>query len=310
MKLIELFEKKVIVEEVAKTKRQSIVHLQDMKPVDFLKFAKSLLKDFDGKLENIPVTLKVDGASGRFGKDESGKFFFETGSSGPIQQSKAFSTHTSEKGGNEIMMQRAYHYDSIYEILKKSNLWKDFPKNTKVSIELLFNPMAEKTERDTLKFVSIKYDRKKLGDIMTIIPISATVASTGDKHESADDIIKGLLDKSSGDIRIVSPKLKDISVDVKAALEPLSALSDDAEVILKSLKHSDKPLKQEYQVILNSIKLELADIIMKHPIKGKDVLGKNIEGLVVELDGKLYKVTTDEFKSAKRAEKESQKSEK
>jgi len=298
--------KRFLNEEIVKTKRQSIVHLQDMKPIEFLQFARKLIKDSDGKLQNIPTTLKVDGASGRFGKDKDGKFFFETGASGPIQQSKAFSTHTINKGGSEVMVQRAVHYDNMYDELKASGLWKSFPKDTKVSIEILYNPMAEKAEKDTLKFVSVKYDRKKLGDLMTIIPISTSVASSGDKHIDGDKIIEKLLGESTDKIRIVSPKLKPTSINVKAALEPISALSDDAETILKSLKHADKPLKQEYQVILNAIKVELADLFLKHPIKGRDVLGKEIEGYVVELDGKLYKVTTDVFKAAKRDERHAQ----
>lgn len=288
--------------EIAKTKRKGIVHLQDMKPVEALQFLRKIKDELKGKLDNIPVTLKVDGGSLRFGKDKHGHFFLETGNSGPIQHHKAFSTFTQNKGGSEVMIQRAMHYDDIYEHLEKSDLWKDMPNDTKVSCEILYNPMAEEDE-DHLKFVSIKYDKQKLGKLMTLIPITASVSSSGEDHESKEEVIEDLLKKSSADIRVVSPKLGHLKLEVSAVLNPLSLIGDDGEQVLKSLKHADKPLKQEYQVILNAIKSDLADAIMKHPIKGRDVLGKDIEGYVLELDGKLFKVTTPSFKQAKRDER-------
>jgi len=289
--------------DIAKTKRKGIIHLQDMKPVEALQFLRNIKDELKGKLDNIPVTLKVDGGSLRFGKDKHGHFFLETGNSGPIQHHKAFSTFTKNKGGSEVMIERAVHYDDIYEHLEKSDLWKDMPDDTKVSCEILYNPMAEEAEDEHLKFVSIKYDKQKLGKLMTLIPITASVSSSGEEHVSKEEVISDLLKKTNADIRVVSPKLGHLKLEVSALLSPLSLIGEDGEQVLKSLKHADKPLKQEYQTILNAIKSDLADVIMKHPIKGRDVLGKDIEGYVIDVGGKLFKVTTPSFKQAKRDER-------
>jgi hypothetical protein len=290
--------------DIVKTKRQGIVHFQDMKPVEALQFLRKIKDELKGQLKDIPVTLKVDGGSLRFGKDKKGEYFLETGNSGPIQAKKAFSTFVKNKDGSDVMLHRALHYDDIYDHIEDSKIWHDLPDDTKVSCEILYNPMADMAEEvDHLKFVSVKYDMRKLGKLMTLVPIHVTIASSGETHPEKDDIIDKLLSKSSEEIKIISPKLKNLNLDISAHLKPLESIGEDAERILKSLKHADKPLKQEYQVILNAIKAEVADAIMDHPIKGRDVLGKEQEGYVLELDGKLYKVTTPKFKQAKKDEK-------
>lgn len=294
--------KQFLSEEIAQTKRKSIVHLQDMKPVDTLEFLHEIAHSFKGKLKDIGVSLKVDGLGARFGKDVNGKFFFETSNSGAIQQKRAFSSYTANKGGNEVSIIRAFHYDDIYDIIEESDLWKDLPNDTKVVIEILYNPMAEEDE-EGLKFVAVKYDKAKLGEVMTIVPISVTQASSGVHHEKNEEIIHSLLKKSNKKLKVVSPDLKTTSIDIKAALDPLRFLGVDAEHVIKSLKHADKPQKQEYIAILNAIKDEVAKLILQHPIKGKDMLGSKVEGLVIEWNGKLYKVTEPEFKAHKKADK-------
>lgn len=290
-------------EEIATSKRKSIVHLQDMKPSDFLEFAHEISSAFKGKLKDINVDLKADGLGARFGKDSKGKFFFETSNSGPIQKAKAFSTFTAAKGASEVSITRALHYDDIYDALEASELWRDLPNDSKVTVEIMYNPMAEEAE-DGIKFVSVKYDKSKLGSLMTVVPISVTVASNGEHHEDEKSIIADILNKSNKSIKVVSPKLGKLSLDVKAELEPMSLLGPDAEHVLKSLKHADRPKKQEYIAILNAVKEQIAAKILQHPIKGKDVLGNDVEGLIIEWSGKLYKITTPDFKAAKKAERQ------
>lgn len=294
--------KQFLTEEVAQTKRKGIVHLQDMRPLDFLQFAHEISSSFKGKLKDINVDLKADGLGARFGKDAKGKFFFETSNSGPIQKAKAFSTFTSAKGASEISITRAFHYDDIFDALEASNLWSDLPANCKVIVEIMYNPMSEEAE-DGIKFVSVKYDKNKLGSLMTIVPISVIIASSGEHHPDEKDIIADILKKSSSEIKIVSPKLGKLSLDVKTELEPLSLIGPDVEQVIKSLKHADKQKKQEYIAILNAIKSEIADKILLHPIKGKDILGIENEGYILEWNGKLFKVTTSQFKANKKAEK-------
>lgn len=67
--------KQYLTEEIKTSKRQSITHLQDMKPVDALTFLHEIYHSFKGKLKDINIDLKADGLGARFGKDSKGKFF-------------------------------------------------------------------------------------------------------------------------------------------------------------------------------------------------------------------------------------------
>jgi hypothetical protein len=281
--------KEYLAETMVTTKRQSIVHFENMKPIDFLEFAKRVLKE-NNQLKDVSATLKVDGCSMRFGKDSLGQFFLETGRSGPIQKENAFSTYTAaKKDATEEVLERAKHYDDMYVKLKASKIWEDLPNNTKVICEMLYNPMAEQSE-DKITFISVPYDKNKLGKVATIIPISIM----------GDYDITNLYDKSTKEIKIISPKLANLNLKFKV---DLSAVNDMDEGILKSLKQADKPLKNKWVAELQSLKDEMAKQILTHPITGKDKLGKEIEGIVIELHGKNYKITTPKFKAEKKAEK-------
>ena len=288
-------------EKISTSKRKTIVHFQDMKPTEFLQFAHKLIDDFNGKLDNISTELKVDGFGARFGKDSDGEFFFETSRSGPIQKSKSFSTYTKTKDATELMIQRAVHYDDLFDILKESELWHNLPNDCKVFAEFLYNPMAIE-EDGYLKFVSVKYNKKKLGKILTIVPIKVVIASSGATHHDEREVLSELFKESNHDIKIVSPKLKHLSVDVSAKLQPISLFGDKVKAIIKSLKHSDKQQKQEYLAVIDAVKDEIAEVILQHPIKGRDILGTEIEGIIVEIDGKNYKITTPKFKQQKKKE--------
>lgn len=266
------------------TKRQGLVHFDQIKPLDFLLLARKIVQN-NNKLEDVTITLKADGASARFGKDDVGNFFFETGRSGIIQQKGSFTKFNQEKGSPPEFLERARHYDELYEHLENSDLWKDFPNNTKIICEILYNPMAEVIE-DKLKFVEIKYPKDKLGSLMTIVPLSVI----GDYN------IKDLLKKSTSEIKIISPHLGTINVTLETDLEVVNEID---ETILKSLKRADKEKKEEYKQILDGLKKSIAQEITTYPIK-KDILGDEIEGIVVELHGQKYKITTPEFREAKR----------
>ena len=270
--------------EIDRTPRKSIIHFEKMKPLEFLNLAREINAQ-NKQLREVKTSLKVDGASARFGKDHKGKFFFETGSSGLIQTSNAFSTYTMDRGGTFDAIERAYHYDEMYDILLASKLWHDLPVGTKIVIEVMFNPMAEVID-DKLKFVSIKYDRSKLGDTMTIIPLSV---------EGTYDLNK-LYEMSNDDIRIISPDLGRININIDI---DLSVVNEMDENILVSRKHSDREKKLEYISILQDLKDAVARQILEMPITGKDKLGPEIEGLVLELNGNTYKITTPSFKSSK-----------
>ena len=281
--------------EIAASKRKSMMHLEKAKPSEFLELARDIMKT--GKMKDVKISLKVDGAGIRFGKDSQGRFFFETSRSGPIQQRKAFTSYASQKTGADLS--RAAHYDDMYDYIETSNLWKDLPKDTKVIAEIMYNPMAEIIQ-DKVKFVSVAYDKSKLGSLMTIIPFDVVVSSTGKQHPEKDDIIKGLLKKSNKEIKVETANLQGASFNVETILKPILALGSDIDSVLASRKASDKAKKELYQIVIQNVKDQLAKFILDHPeIAGKDKFGPEIEGLVLDIGDRQFKVTTSAFKASK-----------
>ncbi len=297
--------KQYINESVAATARQGMVHLQKMKDAEYVEFVQHLKKTVDGKLTDVEVSLKVDGGGGRFGLDASGRPFFEGSRTGPIFEPKAFSTHAKSKGSAADVVARAEHYDDMWEVVTTSKFIKTLPKDSKVICELFYNPMADITDAG-VKFVSITYDKSKLGSLMTIIPFSVVVASTGEPHPDSDKIITSLLKQSSADIKIVSPKLKlNGSIDISTHIDPVLSLDKQSLEVLSSRKKADAEAKEVVRALIQKSKDAVAEYILKHPsIVGKDMLGPDIEGLVLDLNGRQYKVTTAEFKQSKAREKQ------
>jgi hypothetical protein len=296
--------KSYLTEAAEASTRQNILHLQKMKDEEFIEFVRKIKNEMNGKLAGLKVSLKVDGGGGRFGKDSNGRPFFEGSRTGPIFEPKAFSTHAKGKGYEGEALLRAGHYDDMFDIITKSDFVKSLPNNTKVICEIMYNPMAEISD-DGVKFVTVKYDKSKLGKTMTIVPFKVVVASTGQEHAQSAKIMKDLFAHSNGDIRFVDPGLKMTSaIDISAFVDPILSLNAQSLEILRSRKASDKVAKENVKVLIQKVKDSLAEYILKHEnIVDKFMLGKDIEGLVLNINGQDIKVTTAEFKASKAKEK-------
>lgn len=190
---------------VKSTKRKGIPHIENLNPDEFKKFKQSL---FEPGLE---ISLKIDGAGFRFGKDSKGRKFCEGSRTGPIFDSKAFSTYVVNKGGSELQLKRAMHYDDMFDFVTRSDFIEDLPEGTKVVCEMLYSPMAEGT-LETLKFVKIPYERKYLGTLMTVFPIRVENAADGSVHSLSNSIIQNLLNRSNKVTRILNPVLPNIDL--------------------------------------------------------------------------------------------------
>lgn len=289
-----------IAESVEATKRTGMLHLNKMKDLEFIDWVRSIQSQFKGKLENIKVSLKVDGGGYRMGLDKSGRPFVEGSRTGPIFEPRAFSTHAKNKGGSPEIVARAMHYDDMFEIITKSKFIKTLPKDSKVICEMFYNPMAEVTDAG-LKFVSITYDKTKLGSMMTIIPFEVVVASTGHPHPDSEKIIKGLLSQSNDKIKFVDPKLNTSgTIDISGMIDPILSLNSDMIAALSSRKKVDADTKAAAKATVQAVKDQVSRYILDHPaIVGKDMLGPEMEGLVLDIDGRIVKVTTDAFKASK-----------
>ena len=290
-------------EEAVATKRQNMLHLQKMKDEEFIEFVRKVKNEMGGKLDNVKVSLKVDGAGARFGKDAQGKVFFEGSRTGPIYEPKSFTAHAKSKGYEGEMLLRAGHYDDIFDIVTKSDFIKTLPNNTKVVCELFYNPMGEITD-EGIKFVTVNYNRTKLGKLMTIVPFSVLVASTGQKHAYSSEIIDNLYKQSNDNIKFIDPRLATSGqIDISAFVDPVLSLNQHSLNILKSRKAEDKLAKENIKALIQNVKNALAEYILKHEnIVDKFKLGPEIEGLVLNIDGQDVKVTTSEFKVSKAKE--------
>lgn len=292
--------------DVAPSPRVGLAHLQKMNDIDFINFVRSLKTDLQGKLNDVQLNLKVDGLGARFGKDSSGRPFFESSHSGPIFQGGMFSRHAESKGFTGEKLERARHYDNLFHTIVNSKFVEELPPDTKVECEILYNPLAEVTETG-LKFVTVSYDKRALGKLMSIVPFRANVASTGDPHPKSDSIIGMLMRHSTSTIKFIDRRLtQNGEIDVNAIIDPVMSMNDKSIAILNSKMKADREEKIQLKTFLQTVKDELAHFIISHPnILGKDMLGKDVEGIVVRpKTGVPFKVTTPEFKSALAAKKQ------
>lgn len=293
------FKQFIIFEDVAATKRKGIPHLQKMPPEEFIKWVKEVKQQAKGILSNYKVVMKIDGLGARFGKDRSGRVFFEGSRTGPVFDSGAFSSYAKQKGASEEIILRAKHYDDMLEIFKKSDFMKVIPNNTKVICEIFYNPMA-KEDDDGITFVTVKYDKSKLGKLMSIMPYDVIEANSGSPHPEKDKILENLYEQSNENIKFINPNLKMREINISGIIDTVATLDDDSLRIINSRKKSDHDAKQNLLAIIQKAKDELADYLLSHPgIEDKFKLGPNIEGIVMHINDQPYKITTKEFKQSK-----------
>ena len=292
--------------DVAPSPRVGLAHLQKMNDIDFVNFVREVKTKLKGKLNDVQLNLKVDGLGARFGKDSNGKPVFESSHSGPIFQGGMFSRHAESKGFTGEKLERARHYDSIFHAIVNSQYVEELPLDTKVECEILYNPLAEVTETG-LKFVTVSYDKRALGKLMSIVPFRANIASTGDPHPDSDAIMKMLMRHSTSTIKFIDRRLtQNGEIDINTIIDPIMSINDQSLAILTSRKAADKEEKLQLKAFLQTVKDEMAHFIITHPnILGKDMLGKDVEGIVIRpKNGVPFKVTTPEFKNALAAKKQ------
>lgn len=283
-------------------KRVGIQHLYnpgssaELKDLDFINLCKDIASA-GGRLENVNFSLKVDGAGIRFGKDKEGNPFFMTSRvDTPMYKQNIgdFEKYGKNQGQNQEQLERTKNYDRALDTVVNANFMQDLPNDTIVQAEMLFNPMAQKSDMG-LTFVNIPYDPKKLGKKMTLVPISVRNFSTGEVVSNSKQILNQLYKNDSPDIKMVNMSLVNPGIDVSNIVNPIAK---DANNLSKAVTmRGNSPEKQEAKNILNNARKELSEEIYNSPIKGKDQLGDIIEGLVLKMpNGLLLKITSPEMK--------------
>ena len=311
--------------EVKAQLRKGMPHLRDLKAPDFLDLLDEI-SDGNGRfrLQNIPLNVKVDGFGGRFGKNADGKPFMGTSRTEPRYQAGFVAYHKQKGTTDPDVLGRAQLFDQLFNEMMNavqlvdSKLGPDFLVNKQVTCEVLYLPFATETPEGKLKFVGIHYDKLPEGVQLALVPFRVTDADTGEDLEDSNKFIKQLLSVgSSGSVMFIDNSLtQKEGLDVTELINPLDNIEQLKQIVSDTAGKRDRisqQLKREIEEKLQPIKLSLEKAIIEDPnIIGKDILGKDYEGIVINSRLGPIKVTSQEQRdviSAKQAAKTSARTE-
>jgi hypothetical protein len=304
--------------EVKAQFRKGMPHLHDLKPVDLLDLLDEI-HDGNGnfKLQNIPLNVKVDGFGGRFGKNAEGKPFMGTSRTEPRYQA-GFVKYHQEKGTTDPeILGRAQLFDNLFEEMMKavklvdSKLGPDFLVDKQVTCEVLYLPFATETPEGKLKFVGIHYDKLPEGVQLALVPFRITNATSGEDLPDTNEVVKSLTGVGrAGSVMFIDNSLtQNEALDVTALVPPLENI-EQMKAMLASRKRDQAA---EVKAALQPVAIALEKAIIEDPnIIGKDLLGKDYEGIVINSRLGPIKVTSQEQRdviSAKQAAKTSARTE-
>jgi len=288
--------------EVKAQLRKGMPHLRDLKPIDLLDLIDEI-HDGNGsfKLQNIPLNVKVDGFGGRFGKNNEGKPFMGTSRTEPRYQASFVDYHQKKGTQDPDILGRAKLFDDLFgEMMSAiklvdSKLGGKFLVNKQVTCEVLFLPFATETPEGKLKFVGIQYDKLPDGVQLALVPFAVVDADSGNDIPNSSEVIKKLTGLGrQGSVMFIDNSLtQNDALDVTAIVPPLENIEQ-----IKSLLSSGKlAQKREAKELLAPVALALEKAIINDPnIVGKDMLGKDYEGIVLNTRLGPVKVTSAEQK--------------
>ena len=293
--------------EVKAQLRKGMPHLHDLKAPDFLDLIDEL-HDGNGrfKLQNIPLNVKVDGFGGRFGKNAEGKPFMGTSRTEPRYQAGFVDYHQKKGTTDPDILGRARLFDDLFHEMMNavelvdSKLGPDFLVNKQITCEVLYLPFATETAEGRLKFVGIHYDKLPQGVQLALVPFRVVDATTGEDLPDSHAYIKQLLSVgNAGSVMFINNSLtQKQGLDVTEIINPLENIEELKQIVGSTLGKRDKislQIKRELEEKLQPIKVELEKAIINDPnIIGKDMLGKDYEGIVINSRLGPIKVTSQE----------------
>jgi hypothetical protein len=283
--------------------RKGMPHLHDLKPIDFLDLLDEI-HDGNGnfKLENIPLNVKVDGFGGRFGKDAQGRPFMATSRTEPRYQA-GFVKYHQEKGTTDPeILGRAQLFDQLFNEMMSavklvdSKLGPDFLVNKQVTCEVLYLPFATETPEGKLKFVGIAYDKLPEGVQLALVPFRVVDAATGEDLPNSNEFIKELLSVGrNGSVMFIDNNLtQKEGLDVTAIVPPLENI-EQLRALLADKSAGSLQRKRDVAAALEPFKVALEKAIIEDPnIVGKDILGQDYEGIVINSRLGPIKVTSQQ----------------
>ena len=296
--------------------RKGMPHLHDLKPIDFLDLLDEI-HDGNGnfKLENIPLNVKVDGFGGRFGKNAEGKPFMGTSRTEPRYEPGFVAYHQKKGTTDPEVLGRAQLFDNLFEEMMNavklvdSKLGPDFLTNKQVTCEVLFLPFATETPEGKLKFVGIHYDKLPEGVQLALVPFRVVEGDTGEDLPNSNEFIKQLLSVGrAGSVMFIDNSLtQQEGLDVTALVPPLENL-EQFKAMLADKSAGSLQRKRDVAAALEPVKVALEQAIIKDPnIIGKDILGQDYEGIVINSRLGPIKVTSQEQRDVIQAKQDAKK---
>jgi len=280
--------------------RKGMPHLHDLKPADLLDLLDEI-HDGNGrfKLQNIPLNVKVDGFGGRFGKNSDGKPFMGTSRTEPRYEPGFVAYHQKKGTVDPEILNRAQLFDDLFEEMMNavqlvdSKLGPGFLVNKQVTCEVLYLPFATETPEGKLKFVGIHYDKLPSGVNLALVPFRITDATTGEDLPNSNKIVQELTSVGqSGSVMFIDNSLtQNEALDVTALVPPLENIEQ-----LKGMLASNKlEARRQVKAALEPVAAALEKAIIEDPnIIGKDLLGQDYEGIVINSRLGPIKVTSQE----------------
>jgi ribosomal protein S13 len=289
--------------------RKGMPHLRDLKPADFLDLVDEMRSEGGRfKLQNIPLNVKIDGFGGRFGKNADGKPFMGTSNTEPRYQAGFVAYHQQKGTTDPEILGRAANFDKLFnEVMNAikavdARLGADFLVDKQVTCEVLFLPFATKTDEGRLKFVGIEYDQLPEGVDLVLVPFRVVEASTGKDLPNADEIVSALTELGhNGSVAFMSNKLaQKEALDVTEIINVLDNIDELKSIVSSTAGKRDRAsvqLRREVEEKLKPVQIELERAIDEDPnIVGKDLLGQDYEGIVINSRLGPVKVTSQKQK--------------
>ena len=289
--------------------RKGMPHLRDLKPADFLDLVDELQSEGGRfKLQNIPLNVKIDGFGGRFGKNAEGKPFMGTSRTEPRYLAGFVDYHKQKGTTDPEILGRAANFDKLFDEtmaaikLVDSKLGPDFLVDKQVTCEVLFLPFATKTDEGKLKFVGIEYDNLPQGVDLVMVPFRVVEASTGEEVPDQDAVVQQIAELGqTGNVMFMSNRLtQKEGLDVTEIINPLENLDALKQIVSDTAGKRDRAslqLRREVEEKLKPVQIALEKAIDEDPnIVGKDNLGQDYEGIVINSRLGPIKVTSQKQK--------------
>jgi hypothetical protein len=320
--------------EVQAQLRKGMPHLHDLKAADFLDLLDELKDENDRfVLQNIPLNVKVDGMGGRFGKNAEGRPFMGTSRTEPrytggflkgniarfkkrllakqrgIEDAKSIDDSDPELqsitdqqalefiGPDSVAMSKKFdeQFNDYMDAIKiiDDALGDHFLVNRQITCEVLDLNFAKETDEGKLVFVGIAYDKLPEGVKIAFVPYRITDATTGKDLPDSDRLVQMLTGLGQqGKVMFISNKLtQNQPLDATAIIDPLGNI----QVLKDMLASKKRDQAAEVKAKLEPVKHALEKAIISDPnIIGKDLLGQNYEGIVINSRLGPIKVTSQE----------------